>query len=72
MCMSKYSAVHSLFLLHLETQYRVYEKVDPFQTQISHHLLYSFDNSYCFELMLRKNTRSSTHGTKYLDEICLN
>ena len=35
---------------------------DTFQTQISRQLLYELDSCECFELAIRKNTRSCTHG----------
>ena len=35
---------------------------DTFQTQISRQLLCELDSCECFELAIRKNRRSCTHG----------
>ena len=37
------------------------KKAEPFEIQIICNLLYELDSSECFELMMRKNTRSCTH-----------
>ena len=43
-------------------QYRVCQKNWTFEIKIICKLLYKFDSTECIELMIRKNTRSCTHG----------